>query len=217
MEHTLTRQENRELEEFLRPSRIAVVATVGPTGMPQLTPNWYVFLDGRIAISTTKERIKYRNLSRDSRLAVCIYSEPGGGRVRIRVRRGRDHRRRFDLASDSGDSRAVRGASAGGSADADASHSRPHHHQLGAPTPAALRNGQDHGVAPTAAGHRPHRSDGRNHSSPSSRGNLASHIEQARASMIFVPLTRLLIPTDSSVPWALLSMGSSSGCEPEKP
>ena len=79
MEQTLTPQENRELEELLRPSRIAVVATVGPTGMPQLTPNWYVFQDGRIAISTTKERIKYRNLSRDSRLAVCIYSEPGAG------------------------------------------------------------------------------------------------------------------------------------------
>ena len=64
------------LEEFLRPARIAVVATVGPTGMPQLTPNWYVFLDGRLAVSTTKERIKFRNLSKDGRMAVCIYSEP---------------------------------------------------------------------------------------------------------------------------------------------
>ena len=76
MEQRLTYEELAELEEFLKPSRIAVVATVGRTGMPQLTPNWYVFQDGRIAISTTKERIKYRNLVRDKRLAVCIYSEP---------------------------------------------------------------------------------------------------------------------------------------------
>ena len=72
----LTPQETARLEEFLSPSRIAVVATVGRTGMPQLTPNWYRFANGRLAISTTKDRIKYRNLSRDRRLAVCIYSEP---------------------------------------------------------------------------------------------------------------------------------------------
>ena len=58
------------------PPRIAVVATVGRTGMPQLTPNWYRFADGRLTVSTTKERIKYQNLSRDPRLAVCVYSEP---------------------------------------------------------------------------------------------------------------------------------------------
>ena len=44
--------------------------------MPQLTPNWYVYQDGRIAISTTKQRVKYRNLFRDSRLAVCVMTEP---------------------------------------------------------------------------------------------------------------------------------------------
>ena len=40
---------------------------------------------------------------------------------------------------------------------------------------------------------------------------------QAKASMILVPLIRLLMPTDSSVPCTWLSIGSSSGCEPEKP
>ena len=76
MATNLTADEMAQLEEFLKPSRIAVVATIGKTGIPQLTPNWYVFQDGRLAISITKERVKYRNLSRDSRLAICIYSEP---------------------------------------------------------------------------------------------------------------------------------------------
>lgn len=53
-----------------------MLATIGASGMPQLTPNWYVFVGGRLAMSTRKETFKYRNLSRDQRLAVCIYSEP---------------------------------------------------------------------------------------------------------------------------------------------
>ena len=72
----LSTEQSSRLQDFLKPSRIAVVATVGTMGMPQLTPNWYVWADGRLAISTTKERFKYRNLSRDARLSVCIYSEP---------------------------------------------------------------------------------------------------------------------------------------------
>ncbi len=64
------------LEEFLEPVRMVVVATIGQDGMPQLTPNWYWYSDGKIKISTIKERMKYRNLARDSRMSVCIYSEP---------------------------------------------------------------------------------------------------------------------------------------------
>ena len=76
MTSTLSLAELSRLEEFLAPPRIAVVATLGRAGMPQLTPNWYRFADGRLAISTTRERVKYRNLLEDDRLSVCIYSEP---------------------------------------------------------------------------------------------------------------------------------------------
>ncbi len=72
----MTPDEVLRLEELLSPPRIAVVATVGRRGMPQLTPNWYRFANGTLTISTTKERIKYRNLSLDGRIAVCIYSGP---------------------------------------------------------------------------------------------------------------------------------------------
>ena len=75
----LTAKELAQLQEFLGPTKIAVVATLGPTGMPQLTPNWYRFANGRLSVSTTKKRVKYRNLSRDDRLAVCICSEPLAG------------------------------------------------------------------------------------------------------------------------------------------
>ena len=75
----MTPDEVTRLEELLRPPRIAVVATVGRNGMPQLTPNWYRFANGRLTISTTKERIKYRNLSRNALITVCIYSEPLAG------------------------------------------------------------------------------------------------------------------------------------------
>lgn len=72
----MTPAEARRLEEFLKPSRIVVVATIGQRGMPQLTPNWYTYANGTLMISTTKERVKYRNLTRDKRMSVCIYSEP---------------------------------------------------------------------------------------------------------------------------------------------
>ena len=76
MTPSLTTEEASRLEEFLAPPRIAVVATVGRSGMPQLTPNWYRYADGALTISTTKERVKFSNLSRDERLAVCVYSDP---------------------------------------------------------------------------------------------------------------------------------------------
>jgi PPOX class probable F420-dependent enzyme len=69
-------EERSRLAEFLAPPRIAVVATIGREGMPQLTPNWYVYSDGRLLVSTTKQRVKHRNLVRDGRVAVCVCSEP---------------------------------------------------------------------------------------------------------------------------------------------
>ncbi len=72
----ISAEDRAKLAEFLEPSRIVVVATIGRNGMPQLTPNWYWFDGETISISTTKNRVKYRNLSRDHRMSVCIYSEP---------------------------------------------------------------------------------------------------------------------------------------------
>ena len=72
----LSSEEATRVQEFLGPSHIAIVATIRRDGTPQITPNWYRFDSGRLTISTTKQRVKYRNLSRDPRLVVCITSEP---------------------------------------------------------------------------------------------------------------------------------------------
>ena len=72
----ISAEERTRLAGFLAPSRIAVVATIGRDGLPQLTPNWYVYSGGRLLVSTTKQRVKYRNLVRDGRIAVCVCSEP---------------------------------------------------------------------------------------------------------------------------------------------
>ena len=64
------------LREFIAPPRIAMVATIGKDGMPQLTPNWYAFNGEEIIVSITKQRVKYRNVMRDPRAAISICSEP---------------------------------------------------------------------------------------------------------------------------------------------
>lgn len=76
MSTELTNDDLSRLKNFLAPTKIAVVATIGKDGMPQLTPNWYVYAAGFFFISTTKQRVKYLNLARDSRMSVCVMTEP---------------------------------------------------------------------------------------------------------------------------------------------
>lgn len=64
-----------ERDRFLRTTHHAVVATIGPDGVPQVTPNWYLW-DGELFwISTLDWTVKVRNLRRDPRLTLCI--DPG--------------------------------------------------------------------------------------------------------------------------------------------
>jgi PPOX class probable F420-dependent enzyme len=52
------------------------VATLHRNGRPHLTPNWYRY-DGQVlTLITRKDRLKYRNLQRDSYISVCIYDPP---------------------------------------------------------------------------------------------------------------------------------------------
>ena len=59
-------------EEFLRTQPHAVVATIMPDGRPQLTPNWYLWYEGKIWVSTLDWTVKVKNVKRDPRVTICI-------------------------------------------------------------------------------------------------------------------------------------------------
>jgi len=71
-----TQVDSQEIVQFLAERRIAVMATINRDGTPQLTPNWYHYDGNKLNFVTTKERLKYFNLHRDSRMSVCIYATP---------------------------------------------------------------------------------------------------------------------------------------------
>lgn len=58
--------------DLLEAKGIAHLASLGPDDEPQSHPIWYDVRDGEFWLSTTKERQKYRNVSRDPRVALSI-------------------------------------------------------------------------------------------------------------------------------------------------
>jgi len=59
-----------EIASFLEQSRIATMATIGPSGLPHLVAMWYGLLDGKIYFETKAKSQKAVNLRRDPRI-VC--------------------------------------------------------------------------------------------------------------------------------------------------
>jgi PPOX class probable F420-dependent enzyme len=51
---------------------LAHLATVQPDGSPQVTPVWFDYTNGLIRVNTAKGRIKARNMSVGSRVALSI-------------------------------------------------------------------------------------------------------------------------------------------------
>ena len=62
----------QEIEAFLAEVRNIIVGTIRRDGRPQMTPNWFVWQDGRFYVSTTRTRAKYRNLKRDPRIQLLL-------------------------------------------------------------------------------------------------------------------------------------------------
>ena len=58
--------------EFLEVDRHAILATNGRNGAPQLTPVWFLFLDGVLYVSVQANTVKVKNLRRDPTVSVCI-------------------------------------------------------------------------------------------------------------------------------------------------
>ncbi len=51
----------------------AVIATINPAGVPQLTAVWYVIQDGRVRVSINRKRQKGRNLQKNPNVSLLIY------------------------------------------------------------------------------------------------------------------------------------------------
>jgi len=60
------------VEDLLRSTALAHVATIGPHGEPQNNPVWFDWDGEYLKFSQTKTRQKYRNLRRDPRIALSI-------------------------------------------------------------------------------------------------------------------------------------------------
>lgn len=60
------------MNAFMAEPRNAVVAGIRADGRPHLTPNWFVFDDGKFFISTTNDRAKYRIFNNDPRAQLII-------------------------------------------------------------------------------------------------------------------------------------------------
>jgi PPOX class probable F420-dependent enzyme len=69
--------------EFLAAMPDAIVATIQPDGLPQLTPNWYLWIDGRFWIAISGRTVKARNLRRDPRIVLCIDDPASGDYVQV--------------------------------------------------------------------------------------------------------------------------------------
>lgn len=61
-----------EISEFIERSRIATMATVGPSGAPHLIAMWFAIVDGEIWFETKAKSQKAVNLRRDNRITVMI-------------------------------------------------------------------------------------------------------------------------------------------------
>jgi PPOX class probable F420-dependent enzyme len=65
-----------DAQEFLRQHHRAVLATFRADGRPQLSPvTAVVDADGRVVVSTREPSMKVRNLRRDPRVSLCVFTD----------------------------------------------------------------------------------------------------------------------------------------------
>jgi PPOX class probable F420-dependent enzyme len=60
-------------KKLIDDKNLASVATLMPDGSPQVAPVWVEREGDTIVVNATTTRQRYRNLKRDSRVAVCIF------------------------------------------------------------------------------------------------------------------------------------------------
>ena len=61
-----------EIQQFLVESRVATLATNGPSGYPHQVAMWYGIVDGRVCFETKARSQKAVNLRRDPKLSISV-------------------------------------------------------------------------------------------------------------------------------------------------
>lgn len=72
MSDTANRMDPAQARAFLVESRHAIAAVLRPDGAPQLSPIWFLYENEKLYFSSGLSSAKYRQLSRDPRIALCI-------------------------------------------------------------------------------------------------------------------------------------------------
>ena len=67
-----TDQLTGDVRAFLEEPRFAVLATLGPGGIPQQTVMWYQLAENYVLMNTARGRVKDRNIRRDPRVSICV-------------------------------------------------------------------------------------------------------------------------------------------------
>ncbi|MEZ5265413.1 MAG: PPOX class F420-dependent oxidoreductase [Acidimicrobiia bacterium] len=65
------------VDAFLAEARNAIVTAIRRDGRPAMTPNWFLWQDGRFYVSTTKTRAKYRLFTNDPRVQLAVDDSTG--------------------------------------------------------------------------------------------------------------------------------------------
>jgi F420H(2)-dependent biliverdin reductase len=60
------------VKKKLKESQNIWVATVRPDGRPHLAPVWFVFVDGKIYLSTESTSVKAKNITTNNRVALTL-------------------------------------------------------------------------------------------------------------------------------------------------
>ncbi|HVZ10560.1 PPOX class F420-dependent oxidoreductase [Rhodopila sp.] len=60
------------LDLLTRKKALAHLATIQPDGSPQVTPVWFDYTNGTVRVNTAKGRVKARNMSEGSKVALSI-------------------------------------------------------------------------------------------------------------------------------------------------
>ncbi|KKU91234.1 MAG: pyridoxamine 5'-phosphate oxidase [Microgenomates group bacterium GW2011_GWA1_48_10] len=66
-----------EITKLLSKEQLVYIATVKQNGNPHIAPIWFVYHQGKIYFETDKTTVKFGNIKRHNRIALCFSGKPG--------------------------------------------------------------------------------------------------------------------------------------------